>query len=94
MLGKILAMAIRGPIKSLFAYLYLYHCFDVDFHLCKFNGVPGSGLSFDPQNVTQNLKSLAQNYLGMYPVTDMPYYGSNWRFPVIFTPMSREKLRF
>ena len=32
-------MASRGPTKSLFKYLHLYHCFDVTFHLGKFQVV-------------------------------------------------------
>lgn len=32
MFDEMLVMASRGPTKSLFKYLHLYHCFDVTFN--------------------------------------------------------------
>ena len=54
MFDKIPVMASRGPVKSLFNYLHLYHCFEVTFHFYKFHGVLGSGLSHGPEKVAQN----------------------------------------
>ena len=42
MFDKMSIMASRGPVKYLFKYLNLCHCFDVNFHFYKFHGVLGS----------------------------------------------------
>jgi len=54
-------MDSRGPVKSLFKYLNLHHCFDVTFHLWKFHEVLGSGLRPGHEKVAHNLGSLALN---------------------------------
>lgn len=61
MFDEMSVMASRGPFKSLFKYLHLYHCFDVSFHFWKFHEVLGSGLRPGPENVAHNPRSLALN---------------------------------
>jgi len=58
---EIPVMASRGPIKSLFKYLHLYHFFDITFNLWKFHELLGSGLSPCLEKVAQNMGSLTLN---------------------------------
>ena len=55
MFEKMPVMTSMGPVMSLLKYFHLYNCFDVMFHLWKFHGVLGSGLSPSPEIVAQNL---------------------------------------
>ena len=77
MFDRIPIMASRGPVKSLFKYFHLYHCFDVIFHFWKFHRVLGSGMSHVPKKLAQNLKLLAQNDLEKSPVASMLCCGSD-----------------
>lgn len=93
MFNEMHVMASRGLFKSLFNYFHLYHFFYVTFHLWKFHGVLGDGLSSHPKKVVQNLESLAENYLEKSLVAHMPCCGSDWRVPVACMLVSRERLR-
>ena len=58
MFDEIFIMDSRGPVKSFFKYLNLYHFFYVTFHFWKFYGVLGNGLSPGPEKVAHNDQEL------------------------------------
>ena len=72
MFDEIPMKASRGPFKSLFKYLHLYHYSIVILHFWKCHGVLGSDLSPGPEKVAQNLESQEHNNLFKSPFTSIP----------------------